>query len=638
MPHPRQHKALTDDPGPDNLLLPVTAAQNSFLLSERTFDGWTDTAAFSTGSARIWSLLVSRTSADGIAALRQAADLSICFVITVLMLQTFVLEGYLISTGSMAPGLRGFHRLVKCPQCDFEFAFGVAFDDSIEGGGILEPAGPGRAATCPNCSHSSIDVGTILNSQGDQLLVHRHVYDLRQPRRWETVVFRSPADPADTFVKRLVGLPQDQLQIVAGDVLINGQRTVRSWQQQLEMRIPVCDLACRPEDADWQLPWELDAAWTCHANRILSSQAPSAEQLAPATPAWIHFRYWRSAGGHHLTETPLAAEDAQGDWNRFEALYQEVPIPWSAQVHYDAAREVLQCEGVLPEGLQHVLLRDAENEQFRTAVFRLAARSHLAPVTDRYGYNSLVASPEYVVNDLMLDTELEWAEPPVSVHVRIPVGSSTFGLALAFETGTAALVSLDSGELISSVQFRNPDLRQQTVGRMQLQVSTFDRQISAAIDGQVLLESLRVHPVDDPSEKPVEASVSPVGGSVRDASRAQQISICHEQQSRWALGIRGGSVQISALRMFRDVFYTPGWGRNAVTSPLQISAGHYFVLGDNSPVSSDSRNWQKPLVPHELLLGRPFLVHLPSRPGMLRLAGFQLPVRIPDRSRIRRIH
>lgn len=581
---------------------------------------------------------MSRTSADGIAALRQAADLSVCFVITVMMLQTFILEGYLISTGSMAPGLRGFHRVVTCPQCDFEFAFGVAFDDSVDGGGILEPSGPGRAATCPNCSHSGIDVGTIMNSQGDQLLVQRHVYDLREPKRWETVVFRSPADPAETFVKRLVGLPNDQLQIVAGDLFINGQRAARSWKQQLEMRIPVCDLACRPEDADWQLPWELDDGWVCHENRILSTDAAAESQPVPAGPSWVHFRYWRSAGGHHLTETPLAAAAALTDWNRFEAMYQEVPIPWSSQVHYDATREVLQCEGVLPEGLQHVLLRDAENEQFRTAVFRLAARSHLAPVTDRYGYNSLVASPEYVVNDLMLEAELEWAEAPLSVHVRIPVGSSSFGLALSFDSKTAALVSLDSGELICSARLPHTDIDQQSDGQMRLQVSTFDRQISVAIDDRVLLESVRVLQVDDSTEQPVAASVSPIGGTARDAARSQQISICHEQQSRWAIGVRGGQVQISSLKMFRDVFYTPGWGRNAVTAPLLIPPRHYFVLGDNSPVSSDSRNWEQPLVSHELLLGRPFLVHLPSRPGILSLGGYQLPVRIPDRSRIRRIH
>jgi len=37
--------------------------------------------------------------------LRSAIDLAICFVMAVILLREFVLEGYLISTGSMAPGL-----------------------------------------------------------------------------------------------------------------------------------------------------------------------------------------------------------------------------------------------------------------------------------------------------------------------------------------------------------------------------------------------------------------------------------------------------------------------------------------------------------------------------------------------------
>jgi hypothetical protein len=92
--------------------------------------------------------------------------------------------------------------------------------------------------------------------------------------------------------------------------------------------------------------------------------------------------------------------------------------------------------------------------------------------------------------------------------------------------------------------------------------------------------------------------------------------------------------------MFRDVFYTPARGRSAAadSGAYTVAAGAYFVQGDNSPVSSDSRSWLNSCVPHKLLVGKPFLVHLPSRPAILRLAGFQCPIRIPDWPRIRRIH
>ena len=38
------------------------------------------------------------------------------------------------------------------------------------------------------------------------------------------------------------------------------------------------------------------------------------------------------------------------------------------------------------------------------------------------------------------------------------------------------------------------------------------------------------------------------------------------------------------------------------------------MLGDNSANSDDSRSWQIPAVPERNFLGKPFLLHQPSRP------------------------
>jgi hypothetical protein len=42
-------------------------------------------------------------------------------------------------------------------------------------------------------------------------------------------------------------------------------------------------------------------------------------------------------------------------------------------------------------------------------------------------------------------------------------------------------------------------------------------------------------------------------------------------------------------------------------------------------------------VARRLLVGKPFIVHLPSRPGKLTIGGWELPIRIPDVRRIRYI-
>ena len=75
--------------------------------------------------------------------------------------------------------------------------------------------------------------------------------------------------------------------------------------------------------------------------------------------------------------------------------------------------------------------------------------------------------------------------------------------------------------------------------------------------------------------------------------------------------------------------------RASVSSPVaMLGPGEFFVLGDNSPLSEDSRYWQQgPVVPAHCLVGKPFLVHLPSRLVTFGRLHFQ----VPDLERIRYI-
>ncbi len=74
---------------------------------------------------------------------------------------------------------------------------------------------------------------------GDHLLVNKFVYgpripftDLRiftwkEPKRGEIIVFRYPEDEKKNFIKRVVGLPGDKVQIAQGRLLINDQPVPR---------------------------------------------------------------------------------------------------------------------------------------------------------------------------------------------------------------------------------------------------------------------------------------------------------------------------------------------------------------------------------------------------------------------------
>ena len=58
---------------------------------------------------------------------------------------------------------------------------------------------------------------------GELLLVNKLAYRLGEPHHGDVIVFHYPADPSEDYIKRLVGLPGDEIRVEKGLVYINGQ-------------------------------------------------------------------------------------------------------------------------------------------------------------------------------------------------------------------------------------------------------------------------------------------------------------------------------------------------------------------------------------------------------------------------------
>lgn len=107
-----------------------------------------------------------------------------------------------------------------------------------------------------------------------------------------------------------------------------------------------------------------------------------------------------------------------------------------------------------------------------------------------------------------------------------------------------------------------------------------------------------------------------------------------------SMGVRDVTLRARNLKLYRDVHYTDGDGRvlypNGVNRPITLGAGEFFVLGDNSANSYDSRCWPTgPAIRQEWLVGKPFLLHLPTQIVEWQIWGEKRSWAVPDWGRMR---
>lgn len=62
---------------------------------------------------------------------------------------------------------------------------------------------------------------TLVNSE--RLVVNKFIYRFKQPERGEILVFKYPRDQSRDFIKRVIAIPGDTIEVKEGRVFVNGQ-------------------------------------------------------------------------------------------------------------------------------------------------------------------------------------------------------------------------------------------------------------------------------------------------------------------------------------------------------------------------------------------------------------------------------
>ena len=64
--------------------------------------------------------------------------------------------------------------------------------------------------------------------EGQLLMVNKLNYKFHEPQRGQVVIFHSPVDPGKDYIKRMIGLPGDHIEVKDGE-LYNGEKIDEPW-------------------------------------------------------------------------------------------------------------------------------------------------------------------------------------------------------------------------------------------------------------------------------------------------------------------------------------------------------------------------------------------------------------------------
>jgi len=195
------------------------------------------------------------------------------------------------------------------------------------------------------------------------------------------------------------------------------------------------------------------------------------------------------------------------------------------------------------------------------------------PITDDFAYNAGLSRSLNFVSDFMLSTQLE-VRGSGTIALDLHDGRQTVRVTIEWPAGQVSTAA--DGEPLTAAILSETSRQRLARGPVLLELSNFDRQLLLAIDSRVELRY------------PLGADASPPTGTARP----------------FTVGATGQDTTLGELTVYRDIYYCrQAVGVLPIAARLTLADDEYYLLGDNSPVSVDSRSWGG--VPARWLLGKP---------------------------------
>ena len=532
--------------------------------------------------------------------LRETVEsIAIAFILAFLF-RTFEAEAFVIPTGSMAPTLQGRHKDVDCPQCGYHYRVSASSEVDTEGNRRNPPCNV-IAGTCPMCGYR-LDVDPTAPGKadeypsynGDRIIVNKFAYDVSDPQRWDVVVFKWPGDAKTNYIKRLVGLPNERLQVRYGDVYT---APLGSDDFQIARKPPekVRAMLQPVYDNDYVLPKLIEAG---------------------VEPRW---QPWASGG-------PKSPWTTSSDYKSFAAEGQAGGTAWLRYQHIVPTQEIWHEfeNGIKVRSPSPTLIKDSY------AYDAGDADCH----TPRWvGYNP--------VGDLALDCQLNIKRAEGAVVLELVKGGRQFQCHIDLRNGEAALSIVPKGGLTSPEFAPKANTSIHGPGTYDVSFANVDEQLFLWVNGHVV-------DFDGPTTYPSLGNNKPVDVQpVRGLETPTDLSPA-------GIAVEGSAaVGVGHVKLLRDIYYTADVDNGElqragfilqqdISTAKDLGPGQYFMMGDNSPESADSRYWGK--VDRRLLIGKALFIYWPhswspSWAATLRMFGVELKVPFwPNFNRMTFVH